>query len=110
MFADRFAKHVDHQIRKSVHHARLVAKPLSRVNHTQHFDDPLYSVEAAERRSYLGQHNESNLTGGVVAFLDREILANLTLVLPPGTRRIASEEKQISNPYGVDIIGNGWRH
>ena len=49
MLADRFAEHLDHQVGKPVHHLRLVAEALGRVDHAENLDDPLDAIEAAER-------------------------------------------------------------
>src|SRR5262245_5261144 len=67
MLSDALAEDFDHQIGKPVHHPGLVAETVGRVDHAENLDDALDAIEAAERRAYFSQHDQSALPGGLVA-------------------------------------------
>src|SRR5262245_24714009 len=61
MLSDGLAEDFDHQIGKSVHHPGLVTETVRRVDHAENLDDALDAIEAADRRAYFSQHDQSAL-------------------------------------------------
>src|SRR5215475_3052352 len=105
MLSDALAEDFDHQIRKPVHDPGLVAETVSRVDHAENLDDALDAIEAAERRAYFSQHDQSGLPCGLVALLDGQVLADLSFERPLGTWCIAGQKQQFSGLHGVHEVG-----
>src|SRR4051812_16210973 len=79
MLADRLAEYFDHQVRKPVDDFRLVGKSWRRVHHAENFDDPLHLVETSQIGLRICEKIQPDRTCGLVALLERQVLADLSL-------------------------------
>src|SRR3989304_3077033 len=64
----------------------------------------------ADRLLHRGQAVERDELGGLVALLDRDILAELAgeVVLPVAGRAVAGHEKQVPHLDRADVVSHGW--
>src|SRR5215475_982475 len=106
MLSNSLTEDFDHKVRKSINYCRLIAEALRRVDHAEHLNDAFDPIEAAERTSDFGQHDESSLTSRRTALLDREILSNLSIGLPLWAGGVTGKKEQIANSNSIYVIGN----
>ena len=104
------AKDFDKEVGAAVDDFRVVLEIGCGIDHPEHLDDPLDTIEIPAKRvlDRRDQH-ETDLAGMAISRFDRHASADLT----PGhrsagaLRTLAREIEQIANPLGVDVVAEG---
>src|SRR5882672_6942511 len=102
-----FTEYFHHEIGKSIHHKRLVAKTFGRVDHAEHLHNALNTIEAAERGADLCQHDEARLPCRLSALLHCEVLAELAFTHPRRACGVARQEQELAATETVGILLEG---
>src|SRR5271169_593249 len=103
----RLAKDFNEEVRATVDDFRVVLEIRCCIDHSEHLDDPINSIEIAAQRvlNRCDQH-KAYLAGMTIPLFDRHAGADLT----PGHRTVgalrtlAEEIEQIADPLGVDVV------
>src|SRR5206468_979103 len=93
------AEQLDEEIGRAVDDAWLIAEPGRRVDESQEVHELLDAVQIAERVFDRRQGHQDGVTRGLVALLERQVLADDTrqIALAALSRRRAGQIEQVLN-------------